>query len=138
MNVYGKAGWEEYLLPANLKSSSLLPPFPFPNDPVVPIAAPPMNSPNMTLGSLLAIQAGSEILSLLEEKTTECGHYIDRKDFHNTVIACCPCQSHTNASRKLLQVRCSVCFKDSFLILHAKKTFLDMPASKMISILPLH
>jgi len=49
-----------------------------------------MNSPNMTPGSLLAIQAGSEILSLLEERTTKCGHYIqrDRKDLHNTVIAC--------------------------------------------------
>jgi len=70
----------------------LLPPFPFPNYPVVPIAAPPMNSPNMTPGSLLAIQAGSEILSLLEERTTKCGHYIqrDRKDLHNTVIACYP------------------------------------------------
>lgn len=62
------------LLPANLKSSSSLPPFPFPNGPVVPKAAPPMNSPNITQGSLLATQAGNEVLSLLEKRADERGH----------------------------------------------------------------
>lgn len=72
----------ENILPANLKSSSLLPPFPFPNGPVVPKAAPPMNSPNMTQVSLLATLAGSEILSLLEERAAECSR--------GKAKSCCP------------------------------------------------
>lgn len=70
-NVCGRE-WRlrQKLLPANLKSSSSLPPFPSPNGPVVPKAVPPMNSPNMTQGSLLATQAGNEILSLLEKKSS--------------------------------------------------------------------
>lgn len=72
MHVEGKWLRRENILPANLKSSSLLPPSPFPNGPVVPKAAPPMNSPNMTQVSLLATQVGNEILSLLEERAGEC------------------------------------------------------------------
>lgn len=79
MHVEGNTSREENLLPADLKSSSLLPPFPFPNGPVVPKAALPMNSPNMTQGSLLATQAGNEILPLLEERAAECGHDRQRR-----------------------------------------------------------